>query len=157
MWYYVCTNDLISEGGSVSTLKWSSDYIVNIPAIDNEHKLLVSIVNDIAHGMQFQGALQTQVITESLQRLSNYIRMHFDSEERFLLFNNYPEFDSHKLEHSELLGRLSRFESRFKVENRAFNEKMLLFLQDWLVRHIILHDCKFGHYYRGKELINHTG
>ena len=82
--------------------------------------------------------------------------MHFDSEERFLLFNNYPEFDAHKLEHAELLGRLRRFESRFKAENRAFKEKMLLFLQDWLVRHIILHDCKFGHYYRGKELINHN-
>jgi hemerythrin len=137
----------------VSILIWSSDYNVNIPAIDNEHKLLVSIVNDIAQGMNYQGALQTKVITESLHRLLNYVRVHFDSEERFLLFNNYPEFDGHKTQHAELLEKLERFEKSFKTENKPFDEKMLLYLKDWLVRHIILHDSKFGHYYRDKELI----
>lgn len=137
----------------MSILIWSSDYNVNIPAIDNEHKLLVSIVNDIAHGMNYQGALQARVITESLHRLLNYVRVHFDSEERFLLFNNYPEFDEHKIQHAELLEKLERFEKSFKTENKPFDEKMLLYLKDWLVRHIILHDSKFGHYYRDKELI----
>lgn len=137
----------------MSILIWSSDYNVNIPAIDNEHKLLVSIVNDIVQGMNYQGALQTRVITESLHRLLNYVRVHFDSEERFLLFNNYPDFDEHKIQHAELLEKLERFEKNFKAENMAFNEKMLLNLKDWLVRHIILHDSKFGHYYRDKELI----
>jgi hemerythrin len=137
----------------VSILLWSSDYNVNIPAIDNEHKLLVSIVNEIAQGMHYQGALQARVITESLHRLLNYVRVHFDSEERFLLFNNYPEFDEHKMQHAELLEKLERFEKSFKTENKPFNEKMLLYLKDWLVRHIILHDSKFGHYYRDKELI----
>ena len=136
----------------MSTLSWSNDYTVNIPSIDNEHKLLVSTINDIVQGMQFQSSIQAQVIADSLQRLSNYIRVHFESEERFLLFNNYPEFSQHQEEHIRLLARLGNFEKRFKSENRTFNEHMLLHLKDWLVRHIILHDCKFGSYYQGKEL-----
>jgi hemerythrin-like metal-binding protein len=83
--------EIIPKGEPVSILYWSSEYIVNIPAIDNEHKLLVSIINDLAHSMHLQNSFQAEVATESLHRLSNCICTHFESEERFLLSNNYPE------------------------------------------------------------------
>ena len=139
----------------MSTMLWSNDYNVNIPAIDDEHKLLVSIIDDIAHDMQSHSSLQVRLITESLHRLSNYIRTHFESEERLLLFNNYPEFTQHKDEHTKLLARMDNFELRFKADEWTFNENMLLYLKDWLTRHIILYDCKFGHYYRNRGLTNH--
>jgi len=131
----------------VSSLHWSGDYSLNIPAIDNEHKLLISIVNDIEHGLHHHSHLRTQVISESMQRLSNYIRTHFESEERFMRALNYPEFEEHKAQHAELLEKLDRFEARLKSGGQAFNEEMLLFLKDWLLRHIILHDIKIGHFY----------
>ena len=141
----------------MSSLHWSDDYSLNIPAIDNEHKLLIAIINDIEHSMRYHGPLRTQVIAESMRRLSNYIRTHFESEERFMLTCNYPEFDDHKAQHTELLEKLARFESRFKNENKAFNEEMLLFLQDWLIRHIILHDIKIGHFYHDSQRSNPAG
>jgi hemerythrin-like metal-binding protein len=145
----------IPRGEPVSTLLWSSDYNVNIQAIDDEHKLLVSIIDDIAHSLQSHSSLQSQPITDSLHRLSDYIRTHFESEERLFLFNHYPEFTQHKDEHTKLLARIDNFEQRFKADQWTFNENMLLYLKDWLLRHIILYDCKFGNYYREKELINH--
>ncbi|MBL0225984.1 MAG: hemerythrin family protein [Geobacteraceae bacterium] len=138
----------------MSTFEWSDHYNVNIPAIDNEHKLLVSLINDIDNVQDCQNSLQSQIIKETLHRLSKYIRSHFESEERFLLFNNYPEFTEHKDKHTELLAHLERFEQRFKAENIVFSDKMLLFLKDWLVRHIILHDCKFGHYFSETGISN---
>jgi len=131
----------------VSSLHWSGDYSLNIPAIDNEHKLLISIINDIEHGLRHHSHLRAQVIKESMQRLSSYIRMHFESEERFMLTHNYPEFVDHKAQHAELLEKLDRFEARLKSGGQTFNEEMLLFLKDWLIRHIILHDIKIGHFY----------
>ena len=139
----------------MSTLLWSSDYNVNITSIDDEHKLLVSIIDDIAHSMQYHSSLQHQLINETLHRLSNCIHTHFETEERLLLFNNYPDFTQHKDEHTKLLARMDNFVQRFKADEWTFNENMLLYLKDWLVRHIILYDCKFGHYYHEKELINH--
>ena len=135
----------------MSTLQWSEDYVLNIPAIDNEHKLLVSLVNDMALAMMYQGELQKRAIGDSLQRLSRYIRAHFESEERFLLANNYPEYDIHKEQHEKLLEELERFECKYQAGEKAFNSKMLLFLKDWLVRHIILHDCKFAYYFHNRE------
>jgi len=131
---------------------WSKDYVLNIPAIDNEHKLLVSLVNDMGLALLYHGELQKRAVRESLQRLSRYTRTHFESEERFLMFNNYPEFDAHKEQHEQLLAQLDAFERKFRAGEKPFNTRMLLFLKDWLARHIILHDCKFAHYYSDKEL-----
>jgi hemerythrin len=141
----------------VSKLLWSHDYSVQVPAIDNEHKLLVGIINELSNALEIHEGTQIMVIVKTLDKLSRCIRRHFESEERFLMFNNYPDFDTHKLEHAKLLAQLELFERGFQAEKRAFNVKMLLYLKDWLVRHIILHDCKFGLYFRGKELISTFG
>jgi hemerythrin-like metal-binding protein len=139
----------------MSKLIWNNeDYSVNITSIDNEHKLLVALLNEIVSAMATQGSVNTQLIIEKLTYLSGYIKIHFESEERFLILNKYPDFDEHKAEHTKLLEQITKFETRFKYENQAFNEKMLLFLKDWLVRHMILYDKKFSNYFRGKEVIH---
>jgi hemerythrin len=136
-------------------LNWSEDYRVGIPAIDNENKILVSMINDMSQVIDTHKDFQFQIICESLENLSHCIRSHIESEERFLMFNNYPEYDAHKAEHTNMLEQLQDFEMRCKTENIHFTEKTLLFLIDLLVRHIILYDCKFGHYFRDKELAGH--
>lgn len=142
-----------AEGFAMGTMKWSEDYVLNIPSLDNEHKLLVSLINDMALALLYHGDLRKKAVNDSLQRLSRYIRAHFESEERFLMFNNYPDFNAHKEQHELLLDELGAFERKFKAGDQPFNSRMLLFLKDWLVRHIILHDCKFAVYYNDKELI----
>ncbi len=141
----------------MSTLEWIEDYNVGIPAIDNEHRLLVSLINDINRTIDTHKEFQTQIIGDSLKTLEQCVRNHFASEERFLLFNNYPEYDTHKTEHTLLLEQLEHFEKKFLAEKPDFTENMLLYLKDWLVRHIILHDCKFSSYFRDEELIDHFG
>jgi hemerythrin len=140
--------------GIKNSLVWNDeDYSVNIPAIDNEHKLLVALLNEIACAMNTQGSSQINVIIGKLAYLSGYVKIHFESEERFLIVNNYPDYDDHKAEHARMLEQITTFEARYKSENKAFNEEMLLFLKDWLVRHMILYDRKFGYYFRDKEII----
>jgi len=143
------------EALNVSKLLWSNDYSVNIISIDNEHKLLVELINEFDSALDIHGAFQTKIVIVTLNKLALYIRRHFESEERFLQLNSYPDYNEHKQDHDLLLDRLSQFERNFLTAKQSFNEEMLLFLKDWLVRHIILHDHKFGEYYRDKDLINH--
>ena len=137
----------------MSKLLWSDDYSVHIASIDNAHKILVALVNEFSIALDIQGTVQRQLVIDALKILSLYIQQHFASEERFLLLNNYPGLEAHKKEHSLLLQQLDQFKQRFQANKHAFNEKMLFFLKDWLVRHIILDDCKFGHFFLGKELV----
>jgi len=139
----------------MSALQWiKEDYCVYIPAIDSEHKLLIAIVNDFESALNMDCSLHAQIIPGKLAILSEIIKKHFESEEQFLLVNNYPWLEEQKSQHAQLLEQLAKFESRFKAEKSAFNDKMLLFLKDWLIRHLILYDRKFGNYFNGKELVS---
>jgi len=135
----------------MSELEWSNDYLINIPVIDNEHKLLVSIINNVSRSMLCHGSVQTDIVAGSLELLSKCIRSHFESEELFLLINNYPELESHMKEHSGLLAILDTLEEDFKAKKTTLDDEKLLLLKDWLVRHIILYDSKIGHYFRENE------
>lgn len=139
----------------MSELEWVEDYNVGIPAIDNEHKLLVSLINDMGSVVETNPEVQLQIIGDTLNTLDHCIRTHFESEERFLLANNYPEIDTQKAEHTLLIEQLEQFEKTFRTEMPSFTEHMLLYFKDWLIRHIILHDCKFGNYFRDKTIINY--
>jgi len=138
----------------VSYLLWSDvDFSVQIPAIDNEHKLLVTLINEFNLALQLDESFHSQIITEILEKLFRCITSHFESEERLLTINNYPDLAAHKFEHTLLVKQLRKFESQFKTEKKAFNEKMLLYFKDWLIRHVVIHDQKFGRYFFGKKLI----
>jgi len=136
-------------------LTWSDDYSVHISEIDNEHRLLIELIKELDHAMETQEMVRSQLVSSALEKLSQHIRMHFESEERFLLFNNYPDFTSHQQEHHDLLHTLEKFVGHVSSEQSVFSGENLLFIKDWLVRHIILHDCKYGSFYRGKELATH--
>ena len=137
----------------MSCLLWNNeDYSVQIPSIDNEHKILIALVNELDSAMNFHVSFRAQFILDKLTNFSNSIKNHIASEERFLLSNKYPELVSHQLKHAEIIERLNKFESWFKGCKIPFNEKMLLFIKDLLVRHFILHDRKYGTYYLDKEI-----
>lgn len=125
--------------------------------MDNEHKLLISMIHDLEKAMDTQPVIRCQLVSEIMKSLSITIRRHFESEERILMFNNYPDFDSHLQEHQLLLQQLDRFEEDISVEHYALNEETLFFLKDWLARHIILHDVKYGIFFRDTQLIDHFG
>jgi hemerythrin-like metal-binding protein len=134
-------------------LLWNnSDYTVQIPFIDNEHRILVALVNDIEDAMEFHVLLHTQYMLGKTANLSNGIKNHIASEEQYLLNNNYPDFEIHRLEHTKILDRLSKFESWFKETDKAFNQKMLFYLKDLLVRHFILFDHKYGSWFQHQDL-----
>ncbi len=135
-------------------LTWNDNYSVHVSEIDNEHRFLIGLVKELDHALETDEMVRSQLVMSALEKLTHAISAHFESEERFLLFNNYPDFSSHQQEHHDLLATLEQFVGHVCSERAVFSGENLLYLKDWLVRHIILHDCKYGSFYRGKELAN---
>lgn len=133
-------------------LSWNDDYSVHVSEIDNEHRILIGLVKELDLALETQETVRSQLVMSALEKLTHAIKAHFESEERFLLFNNYPDFSSHQQEHHDLLQTLGQFVGHVCSERTVFSGENLLYLKDWLVRHIILHDCKYGNFYRGREL-----
>jgi hemerythrin len=81
-------------------LKWSDKYSLNVPGIDEQHKKLVRLVNDMYDAMH--AGKGRDMIGTVIAEFVDYTDYHFKAEERLLRQNRYPEYDEHKEMHDNL-------------------------------------------------------
>lgn len=128
----------------VTSLVLSSVMKTGIKIIDEQHQLLISLVND------FEKAVSSDIgeayIEEILQELINYISYHFKAEEELMARNNYPDFSDHKLKHDELVKKVIGFHEKFKKGEQRLEKDILLFLKDWVINHITKTDMEYVPY-----------
>lgn len=122
--------------------KWSDDYSVNIPAIDEQHKVLVGLVNQLHVAIiEHRG---TAAAREVLERLSDYTHSHFQLEERLMVVSHYPELEAHRQQHKYLIDQLQNLQDRLHHENKPIAFELLYVLKQWLAQHIGDSDKRFG-------------
>lgn len=129
-------------------MAWTDDYAIQIPAIDSEHRLLLTMLNDVERLAEQPSPLQTSLVSAALDNLVNAVKRHFASEEQFLAAIGFPDLDRHRTEHAQLGNQMDRFCRTVKRGEQQIDERLLLFLRDWYLRHIILHDSRIGSYCR---------
>ena len=122
--------------------EWSDDYNINIPAIDDQHKELVKMLNLLFNAIARQEA--GKVIAGILDSLVEYTQTHFALEERLMQEADYKGIDHHKQEHKKLIEQLDHLTRKFMVENKPIYFEMLTFLRRWLREHIIGCDIKYS-------------
>ena len=112
--------------------------------IDEQHQLLISLVND------FEKAISKDIdevyIEEILQELINYISYHFKAEEELMARNNYPDFSNHKKTHDDLVKKVIGFHEKFKKGEQNLEKGIMLFLKDWVINHITKSDMDYVPY-----------
>ena len=128
----------------MTSLVLSSVMKTGIKIIDEQHQLLISLVND------FEKAISSDIggayIEEILQELINYISYHFKAEEELMARNNYPNFSNHKKAHDDLVKKAISFHERFKKGEQNLEKDIMLFLKDWVINHITKTDMEYVPY-----------
>jgi hemerythrin len=136
----------LNIGGFMSNdevfFKWSSDYSVNIKAIDEQHQELVNILNRLFVAVsKFEG---DKVIAGILDALMSYTQTHFALEERLMRQAKYQDLDAHIEEHRKLMSQLEQLSRKFLIEEKPIYFEMLVFLKNWLKGHIQGVDTKYS-------------
>lgn len=131
-------------------IEWKESYEIGVESVDNQHKKLVGITNELyeAHHNQ-TGNL---IIHEILERLVLYTKEHFSDEEKNFDFG-YQDAEKHKREHREFVQQIESLVSEAKRKNLMIPYKTLDFLKDWLISHILGTDKELGYYLRKKTRI----
>lgn len=118
---------------------WSKDNETKIPIIDEQHRAIVSTINSLFYFMQEKRALEA--LTPLLTMLSQYTKIHFDTEESLMKKAGYADFNDHQSLHRELIKETAA------VMRRSTDEKnpaiVLAFLKDWWLNHINMEDRKY--------------
>jgi hemerythrin len=123
-------------------IKWSDSYSVGIKEIDNQHKGLVIIINELFTFMT-EGKAKDN-LEPIFEHLTEYTKLHFGVEETMLFKYAYPDLDQHKIEHQKFINKLESLKEDFKYGKITISLEILNFLKDWLINHIQHTDKKYS-------------
>lgn len=125
-----------------TAFQWKDTYSVKVMALDNQHKKLFDLVNEL-HGAMSNGHGK-DVAGDVLRRLIDYTVDHFSSEERLMEKHHFPGLAAHRAEHKALTEKVLAFKTEFDAGTSNVTPQLLMFLQQWLRNHIQSVDQKYG-------------
>lgn len=120
------------------------DFLVGNALIDSEHKILFDIC-DRAFNMAKQGVDNTDIpkIMEILKELKEYTITHFNDEEEYMQSINYSELSIQQRAHQSFIMKLEQIEQYdFTKKTQEEFERVIEFLLNWLINHILYTDKK---------------
>ena len=124
-------------------LNWKKEYSIGVFEIDAEHKIFLRTIKKIQKA--FKIGMDKEILKRLLEELYKYADFHFTSEENVMLVNKYPEYESHKKQHDELIQTLANTINFFDIE-RIDKKQLNDFLIEWFVEHTTTIDLKLGKY-----------
>lgn len=132
----------------VSLIEWSEALSVGIESIDEQHKKLVAIINELHVAMLDHSA--KPALSRIFGELVEYTTSHFGHEERLFAELGYPQEGAHVAEHHRLAGRVMELKRDFDAGNTAVTLEVMRFLRQWLQDHIVGSDKKYGPFLKEK-------
>ncbi|MBF0273031.1 MAG: bacteriohemerythrin [Magnetococcales bacterium] len=135
----------------VEFFPWTDDLNTGIPEIDDDHKKLVVMVNQI-HKLLKESAGREEV-SKIITELADYTHFHFAREEKLFEKHHYPDTPAHKEKHVKLLDEVSDLVKKFQAGDFAAPMDLLTLAKSWLIHHIIRTDMLYVQYFKQKGVI----
>ena len=130
-------------------ISWDDDLSVGIQEIDEQHKILVGLINRIYNEAFIKH--DNSIANEVLAELVLYTLIHFSVEESLFRIFNYPKYEEHKAQHAELTKQVMAMKDRI-AQGEQINIDLINFLKNWLKKHILQEDKKYSRFFAEKAL-----
>lgn len=138
-------------GAGRPQLRWNQSLSVGISSIDDQHKTLVNLINELYSHMQ--SGSEKEATAATLDQLIQYTANHFKYEEENFDRHNYPDTKQHKEIHKKLVARVLQFQEEFNQGKADVSVELMDFLKDWLINHIKKVDKQYGPYLQSKGMV----
>lgn len=116
-------------------MTWTDKMSVGVEVLDNDHKKLVALVNQLFDGIQ--AGHGKDAVGQVLDGLISYTVEHFKREEEFFAKTGYPETAEHKKLHEDLTRQVLDVQQKYKSGAGAtLSLEVMNFLKNWLINHI---------------------
>lgn len=126
---------------------WKDEYSVGDATLDNQHKELIRIMNELYTLLQEPEDAQNEGRVEFIfGSLADYIVTHFAYEEQRMVDARYPYDDlvAHRAEHHELIKKVRRYHANVMEGNREGLKELMPYLYgEWLIHHICERDMAY--------------
>ena len=132
--------------GDDKLIKWSKNYLMGIDKLDEEHKELFRISDQIYNKVMERGddtKYRLFLMKETLEYMLRYFKRHVKSEEIYMREIGYAGYEFHKMLHDELYNMLLKKKADIVKRNECSKKEIAELVGDgigWLLEHIITED-----------------
>ena len=120
---------------------WSEQFSVGIYQIDEEHKKIIELINSLLSAKSVE--VDSELISETLMKMTQYASKHFKTEENLMSEYGYPEFEEHKEQHKEYIKKTVFFSFGTMSYKQEIPMEVLEYLKSWWTNHILIADSRY--------------
>ena len=127
-------------------IKWSKNYLMGIDKLDEEHKELFRISDQIYNKVMERGddaKYRLFLMNETLEYMLRYFKRHAKSEEIYMREIGYAGYEFHKMLHDEFYNMLLKKKADIVKRNECSKKEIAELVGDgigWLLEHITTED-----------------
>jgi hemerythrin len=136
---------------------WSDTYSVGIQLIDDQHKGLIDITNNLFNHVTGNEEEERAFFDGVVQQALDYVKNHFVTEEKCMLATKFPGYSEHKRTHDEFTLTVIKSVNESRNGKSPPLEKFAEFLKEWILSHIAVMDKQYSHYYKKISAIKPDG
>jgi len=124
-------------------IAWSDRLSCGIKLIDEQHKGLVALVNEMFNHVTGNEIQEDKYFNKVIQEAISYVKIHFATEEKLMLAAKIPGYARHKNAHSRfiltVLDNVYSYNNGKKINLFSFTK----YLKDWILSHIAIMDKQY--------------
>lgn len=121
---------------------WSPSYSVGVDSLDGDHRMLLGMINKLHQAMST--GQSKSMLTPLISELKTYSMTHFRNEEGYLEMIHYPHLDEQRRQHGVFVSKIQEFETELGRGNMMLAMRVMPFLNDWLLQHIMNVDMQYS-------------
>jgi hemerythrin len=125
---------------------WGPKYNTGITLIDQQHKELASLTNELYRACLSGHETAGAVFRETMGRMVEYVRFHFEAEQKLLQAIEFPNRVEHKKKHEALIRSILDAAKDFGEGKKFIPNQFVRTLKDWLFSHIGIEDKIYAAY-----------
>ena len=129
-------------------VSWSSTLSVGIKLIDDQHKGLLDLVNDMFNHVVGDEKEERAYFKSVIQKAVEYVKVHFATEEKIMIATKFPGYNEHKRAHDTFVINIVNSIRDFEAGKRFSLASFTKFIREWILTHIGIMDRQYFKYFK---------
>lgn len=124
----------------MTLIEWKDEYSVGVPAVDEEHRELIDLINTLYDNMRADE--RQPDVMEFLGEIYARIASHFALEELLMRRHAYDEYRDHKRDHERLLEEIRDIMDDYEDGKLLDDDELARRLDAWFSVHFRTRDAR---------------
>lgn len=124
---------------------WRDGHSVHVEDMDVQHRRLIAFIDELQTALRSNRPRKVQ--SGILDRLVQFVYIHFADEEQFMEVNGFPGLLEHADIHRRFYLGLTELQQRFESGAGGLDDADMAAIFAWLEQHFVEADRKYGDYF----------